>query len=41
VHKSLSEEGVRMFMLDILHEITMQARYLTALENAQSWVLPA
>jgi len=27
-------------MIDLLYEIKMQARYLTALENAQSWTMP-
>jgi hypothetical protein len=33
---SLSEKGDKEFTLDILHAITKQARYLSALENAQS-----
>ena len=37
VHKTVYQKTVlRVFMIDMLHETTIQARYLTALENAQS-----
>ena len=37
VHKTVYQKTVlRMLTIDLLYEIKMQARYLTAQENAQS-----